>query len=361
MKSTLGNSRVNFSDLNQDGKIEFYGVEKEVVQENHYYPFGMNMEGEWAQQIGPNNKYQYNGKELNDDFGLNWNDYGARWYDAAIGRWNAVDPLAEMIHGHSPYTYVFNDPISFNDPTGMMGQNIASTHVDTKGNFIWHYNDGDNNIYVHDIGTTKNDVDNARSEQNNTSGGGDNARGNSKRAREYQENSARIYLASMLNRGEITPEEYLMAWNASYGEYGAMGMQILQKYKWDFASYIPWFAWLKWGRVANVAKGPASFLNSLKKTISVQKQARHLVGTAGRGKGYLNSIDDAQAILDAVHSGKATFLGTSKAGHQVFRFKGVTGTNVNLGKGITSQPTNIFMIKGTKSPSIVPTSPVWTP
>jgi len=80
------------------------------------------MEGNWASQIGPNNKYQYNNKELNDNFGLNWNDYGARWYDAAIGRWTSVDPLAEMQLSFSPYTYTYNNPIAFIDPTGMIGQ-----------------------------------------------------------------------------------------------------------------------------------------------------------------------------------------------------------------------------------------------
>lgn len=99
----------------------------------------------------------------------------------------------------------------------------------------------------------------------------------------------------------------------------------------------------------------------MKTTVSAQKQARHLAGTAGQGKDFINSIDDAQAVLDAVHSGKATFLGTSKAGHQVFRFEGVTGTNVNLGAGISGQSTNVFMIKGTSSPSVVPTSPLWKP
>ncbi|MEM9820191.1 MAG: DUF6443 domain-containing protein, partial [Bacteroidota bacterium] len=61
IRDHLGNSRVYFSDLNQDGKIAFYGEQKEVIQEQHYYPFGMNMEGEWAAQIGVENKYQYNG------------------------------------------------------------------------------------------------------------------------------------------------------------------------------------------------------------------------------------------------------------------------------------------------------------
>jgi RHS repeat-associated protein len=102
-------------------------------------------------------------------------------------------------------------------------------------------------------------------------------------------------------------------------------------------------------------------LSGLSRKISVQKQARHIAGTARPGGGFLNSVDDAQAVLDAVHSGEATFLGTSRAGHQVYRFNGVTGTNVNLGAGITGQPTNVFMIKGTASPSVVPTSPLWTP
>ncbi|MCG6146457.1 polymorphic toxin-type HINT domain-containing protein [Leptospira bandrabouensis] len=99
----------------------------------------------------------------------------------------------------------------------------------------------------------------------------------------------------------------------------------------------------------------------LNKKISVQKQARHLAGTAKPGGGFLDSVDDAQSVLNAVHSGDATLLGTSKAGHLVYRFDGVTGTNVNLGAGIKNQPTNVFMIKGTSSPSVVPTSPFWKP
>ncbi len=97
----------------------------------------------------------------------------------------------------------------------------------------------------------------------------------------------------------------------------------------------------------------------LSRRISAQKQARHIAGTAPEGKGYLNNLEDAQTVLNAVHSGEATFLGVTNAGHQIYRFNGVTGINVNLGAGITAQPTNVFMIKGTISPSVVPTNPNW--
>jgi RHS repeat-associated protein len=64
------------------------------------------------------NKYQYNGKELNDDFGLNWNDYGARWYDASVGRFTSVDRFAVKYNSHQPYHYGLNNPVVFIDING---------------------------------------------------------------------------------------------------------------------------------------------------------------------------------------------------------------------------------------------------
>lgn len=62
------------------------------------------------------NKFTYNGKELEDEFGLNWYHYGARFYDPTVGRWWNVDPVDELI---SPYNYVGNDPVNYTDPNGM--------------------------------------------------------------------------------------------------------------------------------------------------------------------------------------------------------------------------------------------------
>jgi RHS repeat-associated protein len=92
----------------------------EILQENHYYPFGLNMSGPWMNDAALDNRYQYNGKELNDDFGLGWNDYGARWYDASVGRWWVVDSLAPHPNqiDKSPYAYAWGNPVKLTDPDG---------------------------------------------------------------------------------------------------------------------------------------------------------------------------------------------------------------------------------------------------
>ena len=143
IKDHLGNIRLWVSDLNGNGILE---TPNEILQEKHYYPFGMTMEGPWMQS-GVNNKYQYNGKELNEEFGLDWMDYGARWYDAAAARWWSVDLMADILEEWSPYAYVYNNPLSFNDPTGMFGEAYASTFVGPNGKTIEERDDGDHQVY----------------------------------------------------------------------------------------------------------------------------------------------------------------------------------------------------------------------
>lgn len=63
--------------------------------------------------------YIIKGKELDRMHGLDWYDYGARHYDAAIVSWPTMDPLAEKYYSISPYVYCGGNPVNLIDMNGL--------------------------------------------------------------------------------------------------------------------------------------------------------------------------------------------------------------------------------------------------
>ena len=114
--------------------VDQTGQKEEV---NHYYPFG----GTFASADNSIQPYKYNGKELDTKNGLNWYDYGARQYDVAIGRWNAVDPMAEKYYNWSPYSYCMSNPIKYIDPSG---QTVVIWYKNDSGQTVSYSYSGGN-------------------------------------------------------------------------------------------------------------------------------------------------------------------------------------------------------------------------
>jgi len=102
-----------------------------LYQENHYYPFGMNMKGlessdKQTQQNKKEHEWQYNGRtEKETSFDLYWNITNFRTYDYQLGRFHQIDPLTEYFSGINGYNYAFNNPVSFNDPLGLAPENTG--------------------------------------------------------------------------------------------------------------------------------------------------------------------------------------------------------------------------------------------
>ncbi|MCP9747820.1 RHS repeat-associated core domain-containing protein [Lacihabitans sp. CS3-21] len=98
------------------------GVEPTMmVQETHYDAWGVSFNQTTETQIpsGQTDRYLYNGKERIKELNVNWMDYGARYYDPMIGRWNGVDPMAEVVEENNPYNYCLNNPILLIDLDGL--------------------------------------------------------------------------------------------------------------------------------------------------------------------------------------------------------------------------------------------------
>ncbi|MDP2234918.1 MAG: RHS repeat-associated core domain-containing protein [Bacteroidales bacterium] len=130
LKDHLGNVRIVMQAGGSSGNLK---------QTNDYYPFGMaftkNAADSEEESFARENKYKYNGKEEQPMPGK-WLDYGARFYDAQLGRWHSVDPLAERHYSFTAYNYALNNPLLFIDPFGLDTLNVNSNAEVKSGDVV---------------------------------------------------------------------------------------------------------------------------------------------------------------------------------------------------------------------------------
>ncbi|SHM67346.1 DUF6443 domain-containing protein [Mucilaginibacter sp. OK098] len=121
------------------------------IQDQEYYAFGLNVTN---YDNSSNNKYLYNGKEIQDESNLNQYDYGARFYDPVIARWTSPDLLSDDYDSVSPYGYAENNPVLNTDPYGLWTQTYSGWTTNDPDEIQDFYNylkyTHDRNVHVSD-------------------------------------------------------------------------------------------------------------------------------------------------------------------------------------------------------------------
>ena len=120
-KGTPNEYQYYLRDYNQNNRVLFKddgNGHAQIVQENHFYPYGLSFQGDFIQNTGKKDRYHFNSFERTADFGLGLDVARYRTYNPAIGRWLQIDPQQELFTSWTPYKFGMNNPILFNDPNG---------------------------------------------------------------------------------------------------------------------------------------------------------------------------------------------------------------------------------------------------
>ncbi len=120
-------------------KIDNFRVSRSLLvinEENNYYPFGLKHKGYNNALTGRNHKYGFGGKEEQEEVGLEWIDFGWRNYEASLGRWMNIDPLAEEYMDYSPFNSMMNNPLSFIDPDGRAALWVPKVNDDGTTTYV---------------------------------------------------------------------------------------------------------------------------------------------------------------------------------------------------------------------------------
>ncbi|WP_338877228.1 RHS repeat-associated core domain-containing protein [Spirosoma sp. SC4-14] len=281
---------------------------------------------------------RFNGKENLAEIGNGMLDFGARFYDATIGRWGLIDPLAEKATHWSPYRLGFDNPVSVTDPTGMFEYSNGYTTQDSKDitgamEFNGVFQNGGS--------------DGPRKGQ--TNGNQEPIKGGGFPKGEIKSTIEQNAIVRSKEFGWwFTPEERAMqigtdiAGTAEFGyglfKLGKQSIGLLRNA--DDATHVT-----------------QSIDNVISTELRYEKQVNeHVLGGTQLGNNsYLMSTLEAKSVLRAAHNGEAKVLSINMSQNRVYvQYEHVIGYYNNNGIIV---PTNTFLIKGGKSATVVPVHP----
>ena len=138
IKDNLNSIRLQYADINQDGVISQNYSSQEIISENDFYPFGLQLTNSNKNMLSPNESdLKFNGKRLNQTYELNSYNFGARIYSPEIGKFLSVDRFNEKYKAYNGYQYTANNPINLVDINGdSIDVNHLITHAPKRLNSL---------------------------------------------------------------------------------------------------------------------------------------------------------------------------------------------------------------------------------
>ena len=117
IKPTSGGQEVNYHVIDHLGSVRSIVDDQGKVRATHdYTPFGSG--ASLSMSLTGNDRYRFNGKELQSFVDLDMLNYGARMYNSGLCRWSVPDPKSEKYYSQSPYSFCANNPLKYVDPDG---------------------------------------------------------------------------------------------------------------------------------------------------------------------------------------------------------------------------------------------------
>ncbi|WP_198306625.1 RHS repeat-associated core domain-containing protein [Dehalobacterium formicoaceticum] len=107
-----------------------------------------------SQTEGIDNPILYAGEYYDEESGLYY--LRARYYDPSVGRFISEDPAR---HGLNWYTYCFNNPVNFIDPSGLAYVQLRPTIQNLGGSISWNSNTNVGTVYLDGSSVTVYDRD----------------------------------------------------------------------------------------------------------------------------------------------------------------------------------------------------------
>jgi len=332
----INNNSIGKDVYFDDIKIEHYNGN--VLEESHYYPFGLTVSQAASGATAPANPYKYQGIELERNFGLEQYETPNRGLNPQIGRFMQIDPMANITYSQSPYASMDNNPVIYTDPDGLFSRFGAWWR-----NVVWGGDGIEKNKKTGEWGVRSS---------------GENWDGSFMTQVTY--NGKPTAFPSQIKehlKQQLEFEDAMQQTGIETKWVDNVGEARKDMLNFSASLMVGSAPQLNVAKTAKAASAVEAETSNISKVVNAGKQGKHIVGHNNYQVGKSILSENAQGLLDAFHSGK---INTSQVINEVktrVDFGKVIGTYINPQTGEALSTTKGIIINSKTGVHIVPAAP----